>query len=72
MKQLAFILKGKGVTIDDEELATGVLINLSKTFENLVVALDALGNDDENFTYELVKSRLIYEEKRSVMRDMFH
>lgn len=72
VKQLAFLLKDMGVTIDDKELAIGFLNPLLKRFENLIVALDNLGSDDEKYTSELVRSRLLQAEQRTEMRDTFH
>ena len=59
VKQLASILKSMDVLIGDKELAMAVLNGLPRNFESLIVALDALGNDDKAFTFEFVKSRLL-------------
>ena len=41
---------------------------LPASYESLIVALDALGNDEKCFTFELVKSRLLQEEQLSLNR----
>ncbi len=37
-------------------------------FNNLISALDALGNENETFSLEFVKSRLLQEKQRITMR----
>ena len=69
VKQLASTLKSMNVDIDDKEIAMAALNGLPSTYEGLIVALDALGNDDKSFTFELVKSRLLQEEQRSNERE---
>ena len=44
------------------------LNGLPASNESLIVAPDALGNDEKCFTIELVKSRLLQEEQRSLSR----
>ena len=68
VKHLAANLKAIDVRIDDEELAMAVLMGLPSRFDNLIVALDALG-DTEKFTFDYVKSRLLQEEQRADIRD---
>ena len=62
---LAATLKSMGVDIDNKELAMAALNGLPSTYESLIVALDALGNEEKSFTFELVKSRLLQEEQRA-------
>ena len=69
VKQLASTLKSMGVEIDDQELAMAALNGLPPSYESLIVALDALGNEEKFFTFELVKSRLLQEEQRSLERE---
>ncbi len=47
IRQLASALKSMGVDIDDKEIAMAVLNGLPERFNNLISALDALGNEDE-------------------------
>ena len=68
VKQLAAILKSRSVEIDDKEMAMAALNGLPASYESLIVALDALGSDEKCFTFELVKSRLLQEEQRSLKR----
>jgi len=65
--QLSSILKSMEVTIDDAEVAMAVLNGLPAKFGNIITALDALG-DERSLSLELVKSRLLQEEQRDVMR----
>ena len=68
VKQLAARLKSMKVDIDDKEIAMAVLNGLPARFESLIVALDALGNEDEMFSLDFVKSRLLQEEQRAEMK----
>ena len=70
VKQLAATLKSMSVDIDDKELAMDALNRLPAIYENLIVALDAVGNDEKMFTFDLVKSRILQEEQRSVERSI--
>ena len=69
VKHLAATLKSMKVEIDDKELAMAALNGLPSSYESLIVALDALGNDDDTFTFDLVKSRLLQEEQRANERE---
>ena len=69
VKQLAATLKSMGVEIDDQEIAMAALNGLPSTYESLLVALDALGNEERVFTFDLVKSRLFQEEQRRTERE---
>lgn len=69
VKQLAATLKSMDVEIDNEELAMAALNWRPPMYENLIVALDALGNDDMSFTFDLVKSGLLQEEQRASERE---
>ncbi len=66
--QLASTLKSMGVEIDDKEMAMAVFNGLSERFNSLISALDALGNEDETFSLDFVKSRLLQQEQRMEMR----
>jgi hypothetical protein len=68
IRQLAATLKNMGVEIDGNEVAMALLNGLPDRFNGLISALDALGNEDKIFTFELVKSRLLQEEQRTDMR----
>ena len=68
VKQLAGILKSMSVNIDDKEMAMAVLNGLPTRFEALIVALDALGNEEKIFSLDFVKSRLLQEEQRANMK----
>ncbi len=49
VKTLASTLKTMGVDIDDQEIAMTVLTGLPSRFDNLISALDALGDDQNIF-----------------------
>jgi hypothetical protein len=66
--QLAPTLKNMGAEIDDNEMAMALLNGRPDRFYGLIGALDALGNEDETFTFEFVKSRLLQEEQSTDMR----
>ena len=68
VKQLAATLKSMNVEIDDQEIAMAALNGLPSSYESLIIALDALGNDEKVFTFDLVKSRLLQEEQRASER----
>ena len=65
VKQLAATLKSMNVDIDDQEMAMAALNGLPSSYEGLIIALDALGNDTKTFNFDLVKSRLLQEEQRA-------
>ena len=69
IQQLASTLKSMGIDVDEKEVAMAVLNGLPPQYENLIVALDALGNEDKLFTLEYVKSRLLQEDERASMRN---
>ena len=68
VQQLASVLKSMDVDIDDKEMAMAVLNGLPPHYDSLIVALDALGNEDRLFTLDFVKSRLLQEEQTANMR----
>ena len=45
-----------------------VLCGLPARFDNIISALDALGDDPKTLTVDHIKSRLLQEEQRSTMR----
>ena len=57
-----------GVEIGDKEMDMDVMNSLLSKYDSLIVALDALGNEDRIFTLDFVKSRLLQEEQRFNMR----
>ncbi len=69
VRHLAATLKSMDVDIDDKEIAMAALNGLPPTYEGLIVALDAPGNDDKAFSFDLVKSRLLQEEQRANERE---
>lgn len=58
-------VKSMDVTIDEKEVAMAVLNGMPPRFDNLIVVLDALGNEDTVFTLEFVKSRWLQEDDRA-------
>ena len=56
-------LKEMGVNIDDKELAMTLLASLPEEFKPLIIALDAVG--DENISYEKVKNMLLNDVDRT-------
>lgn len=48
------------------------LNGLPERFENLISALDALLNEERTLSLDLVKSRLIQEEQRMLLRSETH
>ena len=68
VKKIAARLQSMSVEIDDKEIAMAVLNGLPPRFDNLIVALGALGNEDKVFGLEFVKSRLLQEEQRECMK----
>ena len=69
VQHLASVLKSMKVDVDDKEVAMAILNGLPSSYDNLIVALDALGNEDKLFSVDLVKSRLLQEEQRASMRE---
>ena len=69
VRQMASVLESMNVSIDDKEMAMAVLNGLPARFETIITALDAIGDEDESFTFSKVRSRLLQEEKRVAMRD---
>ena len=56
IQQYAATLKSMGVEIDDQDQAMTLLSGLPDRFDSLITALDALGNDDQVFTFQHVES----------------
>lgn len=59
--------QGKNVAIDDQEIAMIVLCALAQKYEHLIVAIDAVA-DDDILSLDFVKSRLLQDEPRIVHR----
>lgn len=57
-------LKSMDVVVADNHIAMVVFSGLSSGYESLIVALYALENGSNVFSFELVKSRLMQEEQR--------
>lgn len=68
VRQLASTLESMQVEIDEKELAMAVLNGLPSQYQPIITALDAIGDDDESFTFSKVRSRLLQEEKRIQIR----
>lgn len=63
---MAATLKSMDVTIDDKEMEMAVVNGLPKSYETLIVAVDAPGSDD--VAYEVVKSGLLQEEQHPAVQ----
>lgn len=72
VQHLASVLKSMDLDVNDKEMAMAVLNGLPARFDGLIVALDALGNEDRLFSLDFVKSRLLQEEQRAGMRHESH
>lgn len=64
IRQLSSTLKSMSVEISDKELAMTILNGFPGHFDSHIVALDELGNENDNFSFEFVKNRLLQEEQR--------
>lgn len=69
VRQIASVLESMGVSIDDKEMAMAVLNGLPERFQSIITALDAIGDGDESFTLDKVRSCLLQEERRSSLRE---
>ena len=65
VRQMASVLSSMGVIIDDKEMAMAVLNGLPSSFQTLITALDAIGDEDPTFTFDKVRSLLLQEERRA-------
>lgn len=65
VKQLAGTLKSMNCNIDNNEFAIAAMNVLPSSVEHLHVALDALGNEENLFTFDFVKSLILQEEQGS-------
>lgn len=68
VRQMASVLESMGVEIEDKELAMAVLNGLPDRYQPIITALDAIDDEDDSFTLDKVRSRLLQEEKRSSIR----
>lgn len=68
VREKAAKLESMSVKIDGKELAMAVLNGLMQRFGTIITALDAIGDADDSFTFDKVKSRLLQEEKRTTLR----
>lgn len=57
VRQLASILESMDVCIDDKELPMAVLNGLPGKYNALITALDTIGDDNNAFTFDKVRSR---------------
>lgn len=67
IRRLGTTLESMGVTLDEEEMAMGVLKGLPSSYDNLVSALDAVcssGESSSTLNMDLVRSRLLQKEQR--------
>lgn len=60
---LAATLESMGVNTD-EEMEMEALNGLPGRFDNLISAMEALGNEERTFSFHFVKRRLLHEEQR--------
>ena len=67
VRQMATVLSAMGVDIDDKEMAMAVLNGLPSSFQTLITALDAIGDEDPTFTFDKVRSLLLQEERRAAI-----
>ena len=68
VRQMATVLTSMGVNIDDKEMAMAVLNGLPSSFQTLITALDAIGDEDPTFTFDKVRSLLLQEERRAAIQ----
>lgn len=57
IRQLAATLENMAIKIEDNERVMALLNSLPDRIDGLISALDALGKEGKNFTFEFVKSR---------------
>ncbi len=62
LRKHASTLKSMGLEIDDKEMAMAAFNGLPERFDSLICSLDVLGNENDTFTLDFVKSRLLQEE----------
>lgn len=60
---LASLLKSMGVNVDSSEIAMAALNGLTRTYDDMISAMDAFGED--YLTLYVVKGRLLKEERRN-------
>lgn len=68
VQHLGSVLRSMDVDTDGGDMAMVILIGLPIQFEIVITALDAIGDENESFTLNLVKSRLLQEKQRREMR----
>lgn len=56
------------VRIEDSEMAMALLCGLPDPYDPLISALDAIGTEEDALEFEHVKSRVMQEEQRILMR----
>lgn len=61
------ILKPTGVVIDNKEVAMAILNGLSSVYLSLITTSDALGDNKNSITLELIKGCLLQEEQQKEM-----
>ena len=68
IRQLSATLKSMNVAISESEIAMVLLNGLPEEYNALICALDAIDEDETKLKFEFIKSRVIQEEQRIVMR----
>eukprot|EP00171_Calliarthron_tuberculosum_P000903 IDg903t1 len=66
--KMASVLQSMSVVIDDKELSMAILNGLPSSYGTIITALDAIGDEDDSFTFDKVRSRLLQEEQRRSLR----
>lgn len=67
-RKLASTLKSMGVIIGSNKIAMALLNGLQEQFDSIINAVDAVGDDDQLFTFDFVLSRCEQEEQRQSQR----
>ena len=68
IRQLAATLKSMSVLISESEMAMALLNGLPDDYNALISALDAIDEDETKLKFEFIKSRIMQEEQRILMR----
>lgn len=67
IRHLSAALESMGVNVDEEEMEMAALNGLPDRLDNLISAMDALGNEERTFSLEFVKFILLQEEQRMTL-----
>ena len=68
IRHLASTLKSMNVSISESETAMALLNGLPEEYTALISALDAIDEDETKLNFEFIKSRVMQEEQRIMMR----